>query len=265
MPAASSVPATRTEPRARLATHFTLLSFEAPRRIRGGGGGGAGIVTVAGAERPPPLGDVNTVTVAVPGRATSAAVRRAVRRPGDTQVVGRSAPFQRTTDRNANPRPSTVSVAPGAPATSACGKPVIVGTAPIGCQSGEKSSVTGVDSCVLDAAPPAGNVKRWEAGPANPLRWKMIRVPSGEKTGRVAGSPLRSGVPPEPSLFTTWSRSMSVRRTRIFVPSGDTSGWAASLRNGARPAPVAPTLESPPVELSSKMTLAPSPVKTGSF
>src|SRR4051794_25349648 len=104
-PAASSVPATFTVPRARLATHFTVLSFEVPSRIRGGGGGGAGIVTVPGAERPPPLGDVNTATVALPGRATSPGVRRALRRVGDTHVVGRSAPFQRTTERNAKPRP----------------------------------------------------------------------------------------------------------------------------------------------------------------
>src|SRR5262249_9516015 len=53
------------------------------------------------------------------------------------------------------------------------------------------------------------------------------------------------------------------RRTTILVPSGETSAWLASERNGVRPAPPEPTIESPPADESSKMMWEPSAVHTG--
>ncbi len=72
---------------------------------------------------------MNTVTVAVPADKISAADIEAVKRPDETRAVGRSAPFHRTTERELNPLPLTVSVKADPPAFAALGfRPVVVGT-----------------------------------------------------------------------------------------------------------------------------------------
>src|SRR5262245_673689 len=67
-------------------------------------------------EVPPPGAGVNTVTWAVPTFATSAAEMAAVRRVAVTNVVGRSAPFQRTIEAAMKLLPSTPSVKAPVPA-----------------------------------------------------------------------------------------------------------------------------------------------------
>ncbi len=72
-------------------------------------------VKFTGADVPPPGPGVNTVTCAVPTAATSAAEIAACRLVLLTNVVGRAAPFQRTTESDMKLLPVTVSVSPGPP------------------------------------------------------------------------------------------------------------------------------------------------------
>ena len=227
-------PATRNAPLTRLAFQVALRSRGPEEDARRGRRRG-GEVAVAGAERPPPLGRVNTVTGALPGgprRRRSGARSGGV---GDTKVVGRSAPFHRTTDRNAKPRPSTVRVAPGAPATRACGRPVMTGTAPIGCQSGEKSSVRASPPASRGPPPPEGR-RDAGAGLVAAGAVEEIRAPVGgpHRPGRRVAGLIR--VPPVPSAFTT-SRSMSVRRTTMRRAVGGEVRLGASRGSGPVPPP----------------------------
>src|SRR5690606_20638897 len=87
-----------------------------------GAGFGAGvIVNVAAFDVPPPGAGVDTTTDALPTDATSDAAIAAVNRVGDTNVVGRSAPFQSTFEAETKPLPSTVSVKAPAPASAELG------------------------------------------------------------------------------------------------------------------------------------------------
>src|SRR5512146_1976334 len=79
------------------------------------------IVSVRALEVPPPGADVNTVTLAVPRAAMSAAGIAALKRVEDTKVVGRSAPFQCTTESAMKPLPLTVNVKAAPPAVRAVG------------------------------------------------------------------------------------------------------------------------------------------------
>lgn len=67
-------------------------------------------------EVPPPGSGVKTVTGAVPGTAMSTARIAALNWVALRNVGGRSAPFQRTTESEANPVPPTVRLNPLHPA-----------------------------------------------------------------------------------------------------------------------------------------------------
>jgi hypothetical protein len=84
--------------------------------------GAATIENARGVEVPPPGVGENTVTWAEPIDTTSAAGIAAVSWPALTYVVGRSAPFQRTTDDEAKLLPFTVSVNADCPTTPAPGE-----------------------------------------------------------------------------------------------------------------------------------------------
>src|SRR5882724_6152999 len=73
-------------------------------------GTGLFTVKVCAFDVPPPGADVNTVTDAEPAVAMSAAAMVAVSWPAETNVVGRSTPFQRTVDVGAKLVPLTVRV-----------------------------------------------------------------------------------------------------------------------------------------------------------
>src|SRR6267143_1859986 len=75
-------------------------------------------VKVCGLDIPPPGGGVNTVTVAVPATAMSAAEIAAVTCVAETYVVARAAPFHCTTELEIKFVPVTVSVNCAAPATA---------------------------------------------------------------------------------------------------------------------------------------------------
>ena len=77
--------------------------------------------TVRAAEVPPPGVGVKTVTVAVPATAMSPAEIAALSWEADTSVVGRSEPFQRTTDPYTKPEPLTVRVKSGSAAMTVDG------------------------------------------------------------------------------------------------------------------------------------------------
>src|SRR6476620_5098646 len=89
-------------------------------RVSVGTGFSPGAVMVNGAalEAPPPGAGLNTVTPAWPGAAISAAAMLARRWPPSTNVVARSAPFQRTLEpaRKLAPYTSRVKAAPPAAA-----------------------------------------------------------------------------------------------------------------------------------------------------
>lgn len=70
-------------------------------------------------ETPPP--GTNTVTLAVPAAVKSDAGMAAVNFVAFTNVVGRSAPFQRTIEFAVNPLPFTVSVNAGLPTVALAG------------------------------------------------------------------------------------------------------------------------------------------------
>src|SRR5438105_4729345 len=90
---------------------------------------GLRIVKVCVLEVPPPGAGVKTVTAAVPASATSVGAIAAVSCVGETYVVARSAPFQRTTEPATKFVPVTVSVNAGPPAIADTGfSPVVIGT-----------------------------------------------------------------------------------------------------------------------------------------
>jgi hypothetical protein len=74
------------------------------------------IVNVWPFEMPPPGVGFWTVTVAVPALATSAAAIAAVKRVGETKVVVRAVPFQRTVELGTKFVPLTVNVKAALPA-----------------------------------------------------------------------------------------------------------------------------------------------------
>jgi hypothetical protein len=87
------------------------------------------IVKVRALEVPPPGAGLNTVTCAVPATAISDAGIAAVSRVEETNVVTRSAPFQRTTEFVTKPLPFTVNVNAAPPAVRDVGlRLVVVGT-----------------------------------------------------------------------------------------------------------------------------------------
>jgi len=86
------------------------------------------IVNVRVFDVPPPGVPLKTVTAAVPAPVMSLGTIVAVSCEADTKVVGRAAPFQRTTDVATKPEPVTVSVKPAPPAVAEGGlSPVVVG------------------------------------------------------------------------------------------------------------------------------------------
>src|SRR6478735_4410715 len=81
-----------------------------------------------GAEAPPPGAGLATVIETVAAIATSLAGMAAVSEVGVTNVVDRSAPFQRTTEEVVNPVPVTVSVNADCVCTGVGASDAIVGT-----------------------------------------------------------------------------------------------------------------------------------------
>src|SRR5436190_1922588 len=97
---------------------------------------------------PPPGGALNTVTRAVPAVRRSVAGIAALSCVAETYVVGRSAPFQRTTEPATKFVPVTVSVKPEAPAWTRFGlSPVVAGT-----------GFVIVKACALDVPPPGAEL-----------------------------------------------------------------------------------------------------------
>src|SRR4051812_17134622 len=86
-----------------------------------GGVGGGSTGTACARESPPPGAGVNTVACASPALCTSPSGICAVSREGSTKLVGRSTPFQRTTDADEKPLPSTVRVNGPTPCTTCSG------------------------------------------------------------------------------------------------------------------------------------------------
>jgi hypothetical protein len=114
---------------------------------------GTGLLTVkvCGLDVPPPGAGLKTVTATVPVDAMSEAVMAAVKVEPVTNVVERSAPFQRTTDPEINPDPATVNVKPFAPEVAIFGmRFAMVGTGLF---------PTTVKVCVLDVPPPGAGLK----------------------------------------------------------------------------------------------------------
>jgi hypothetical protein len=85
-------------------------------------GVGAVIGKVIAADVPPPGVGLNTVTEALPAALISLAEIAAVSCVLLTNVVVRSAPFQRTFEEEMNEEPVTVSVKSGPPATALLGE-----------------------------------------------------------------------------------------------------------------------------------------------
>ena len=92
--------------------------------VAGGGGGAAEIVKVCKADVPPPGVGLNTVTCTLPAAATSAAGMAAVSCVALTNVVVRSAPFQRTVEPVTKLAPLTVRVKAAAPVAAPVGASV---------------------------------------------------------------------------------------------------------------------------------------------
>jgi len=84
-------------------------------------GRGTCSVKVAALEAPPPGAGVETVTIAVPGVAMSAAVIAACKLVLETKVVVRALPFHWTVDEEIKLEPVTVNVNPAVPETTAFG------------------------------------------------------------------------------------------------------------------------------------------------
>jgi hypothetical protein len=93
-------------------------------KVRAGTGLSTGLlmVNVRALEVPPPGAGLNTVTWAVPSVAMSLAGMAAVTFVVLTKVVGRFAPFQRTTEEATKLLPVTVSVKSGPPAVALLGE-----------------------------------------------------------------------------------------------------------------------------------------------
>src|SRR5207253_833627 len=92
-------------------------------------GTGFVMVKVCAFDVPPPGAGLKTVTCAVPAVARSVAEIVAVSCVADANVVGRSAPFQRTTEPVMKLVPVTVSVNAGPPAVTVVGlSPAVVGS-----------------------------------------------------------------------------------------------------------------------------------------
>jgi hypothetical protein len=110
------------------------------------GAGGTVMVNVTALDAPPPGGGFTTVTEAVPGDATSAAVTVAVSCVDETNVVVKAVPFQRTVEPETKFVPFTVMVNCPQPVGHELGlSEVIVGTGLL------MVKVTAVD--VLDGGP----------------------------------------------------------------------------------------------------------------
>src|SRR6266850_8179408 len=111
-------------------------------------GTGLMIVRVCGLDVPPPGAELTTVTCGVPATATSAGGIVAVSCVAETYVVGRAAPFQRTTEPATKFVPVTVRVNPEAPAWTRFGlSPVVAGT-----------GFVIVKVCGLDVPPPGAGL-----------------------------------------------------------------------------------------------------------
>jgi hypothetical protein len=91
-------------------------ALEGDKELSVGNGLYSLMVNGTGSEVPPPGGGLKTVTWAVPGVAMSLAKMAAVSTELLTKLVGRSDPFQRTTDAGTKREPLSVSVNPGSPA-----------------------------------------------------------------------------------------------------------------------------------------------------
>src|SRR5207253_2827922 len=97
---------------------------------------------------PPPGGALNTVTRAVPAVRRSVAGIAALSCVGETYVVGRAVPFQRTTEPATKFVPVTVSVKPEARAWTRFGlSPVVAGT-----------GFVIVNVCAFDVPPPGAGL-----------------------------------------------------------------------------------------------------------
>src|SRR6266850_1860645 len=114
-------------------------------------GTGLMIVRVCGLDVPPPGAELTTVTCGVPATATSAGGIVAVSCVAETYVVGRAAPFQRTTEPATKFVPVTVRVNPEAPAWTRFGlSPVVAGTGLLGALI--------VKVCGFDVPPPGAGL-----------------------------------------------------------------------------------------------------------
>ena len=92
-------------------------------------GAGLLILIVTELDRPPPGAGLKTVILAVPGLAKSDAGICAVNCVALTNIVGRLAPFQRTTELATKFVPVRVKVTPGAPTNTGLGVMLVnVGT-----------------------------------------------------------------------------------------------------------------------------------------
>jgi hypothetical protein len=162
------------------------------------------MVNVCALDVPPPGGGFTTVTEAVPGDATSAAVTVAVSCVEETKAVVNAVPFQRTVEVVMKLVPFTVMVNDGHPAGYELGlSEVIVGTGLL------MVNVTAVD--VLDGGP--GFVTVTDAVPAVATRAAgTIAVSWVDETGVVAS--------PEPFHLTTALLSNNVPFT-VKVNCGD--------------------------------------------
>jgi hypothetical protein len=112
-------------------------------------GAGLVMVKVAVLDVPPPGAGLKTVTFAVPAVATSLAGMAASNRVLETKVVGRSLPFQRTTELLTKFVPVMVRVNPPLPATVVAGLMLLI----VG-----KGFVM-VKVAVLDVPPPGAGLK----------------------------------------------------------------------------------------------------------
>jgi hypothetical protein len=168
------------------------------------GVGGTVMVNVTAFDVPPPGGGFTTVTEAVPGDATSAAVTVAVSWVEETNVVAKAVPFQRTVEPETKLVPFTVMVNDEHPAGYELGlSEVMVGTGLL------MVNVTEVD--VLDGGP--GFVTVTEAVPAVATRAAGTIAVSWLALTNVVASP-------EPFHLTTALLSNNVPFT-VKVNCGD--------------------------------------------
>src|SRR5215470_1152231 len=141
-PVAASASQSLAPPRPFVSVAVTLAPGATVVALTASAGGGA-TVKANEADVPPPGAGVKTVTGTVPAVATSAAAIAVVRRVALTKVVGRSAPFQRTTDPLTKPLPSTVSVNAVVPAGTLAGVSALsVGTGAVTVTAGLVAALT---------------------------------------------------------------------------------------------------------------------------